>query len=229
MAQFALYLCGQRHVKPPMKLCLARHGETDWNAAGILQGWSDVLINDEGRRQAREMSVQLLTQRADSGCGCGFIQVWSSPLIRALETAQIIAAQWGLPAPQCHDGLKERHFGIIQGVPKSELAELNPVLLQQILKRNPATDFEGGETMDTFAVRVLAALEEIAGIARGVRVTAASADGCLLVISHGWVLDVLTRHIRGLPRSAMLGVKPKNGECLWLEVSHEGRIQALGG
>ena len=92
-----------------------------------------------------------------------------------------------------------------------------------------ATDFEGGETMDTFAVRVLAALEEIAGIARGVRVTAASADGCLLVISHGWVLDVLTRHIRGLPRSAMLGVKPKNGECLWLEVSHEGRIQALGG
>lgn len=195
------------------RLCLVRHGETDWNAAGILQGWSDVPINETGRLQARELSIRL----ADSG----FKQIWSSPLIRAFESAQIIASLLGLPAPRCHDGLRERHFGVIQGIPKSELAELNPVLLQQILKRNPATDFEGGESMDEFADRVLAALDEIA-------VDAAN-DEPVLMISHGWVMDVVTRHIRHLPRNALLGVKPRNGEALWLEAtSASGRpvIQA---
>lgn len=185
-----------------IRLCLARHGETDWNAAGILQGWSDVPINDAGRTQVHALAVRL--------AGCGFTQVWSSPLIRALESAEIIAATLGLPPPQCHDGLKERHFGIIQGVPKSELAELNPVLLQQILKRNPAADFEGGESMDEFADRVLEALEAI---------VATSGHSPLLLVSHGWVLDVVTRHIRHLPRNALLGVKPKNGETLWLAAS----------
>lgn len=187
------------------RLCIVRHGETDWNAAGILQGWSDVPINAKGRTQARQLAAAF--------AGSGIKRVWTSPLIRSLETAQIITARLGLPLPRCHDGLKERNFGIIQGVPKSELAELNPVLLQQILKRNPAASFDGGETMDEFADRVLAALVEI-GTQGG-----ANGAGPLLLITHGWVLDVVTRHVRGLPRSAMLGVKPKNGESLWVEVS----------
>lgn len=142
--------------------------------------------------------------------------------MRALESAQIIANELNLPAPRCHDGLRERHFGVIQGIPKSELAELNPVLLQQILKRNPATDFEGGESMNEFADRVLAALADIA-------TQAASGEGePALIISHGWVLDVVTRHIRHLPRNALLGVKPRNGETLWLKVEPaSGTLQAL--
>jgi probable phosphoglycerate mutase len=66
-------------------------------------------------------------------------------------------------APVLLDGLKERNFGVIQGIPKAELAELNPVILQQILKRNPACDFEQGESMDEFADRILAGLTSIAG------------------------------------------------------------------
>lgn len=181
------------------RLCVARHGETDWNAAGILQGWSDVHLNDEGRAQSRALALKL----ADGG----FAAVWSSPLVRSLETAEIVAVTLQLPLPVCHDGLRERNFGAIQGVPKVELADLNPVLLQQILKRNPAADFEGGETMDEFADRVLAAILDI-GARHG--------GECVLVITHGWVLDVITRQIRGLPRHALLGTKPKNGECLWL-------------
>lgn len=155
-------------------LCIVRHGETDWNAAGILQGWSDVPLNEAGRAQAHRLATGLAT--------CGFVAVWSSPLLRALETARIIAGQLGLPPPRCHDGLKERHFGIIQGVPKHELAELNPALLQHILRRNPAAEFAGGESMDEFADRVLAALAEIA-----------AQPGPLLVITHGWALDVAAR------------------------------------
>lgn len=180
-------------------LCIARHGETDWNNAGILQGWTDVPINDTGRRQARELAAAV--------AGQGFSGVYSSPLSRALETAQIIARCHGLAAPQCHEGLKERHFGIVQGVPKAELSELNPVLYQQIARRNPACRFDGGESMDDFAARVLEALKDIAARHPGARI---------LAITHGWVMDVVTRHVGGLPPSAILPLKRKNIECLWV-------------
>ena len=100
----------------------------------------------------------------------------------------------------------------LAGIPKAELADLNPVILQQILKRNPACDFEQGETMDEFADRILAGLTSIAGPNSGKRV---------LVITHGWVMDVITRHIHHQPRSAILNMKRRNGETLWLEVSSD--------
>lgn len=188
------------------EICAARHGETDWNVTGVLQGWTDVMLNELGRKQAVDMATAM--------AGEGFTRIYSSPLLRAAESAQIIARKLGLPEPDFHEGLKERHFGAIQGTPKSELAELNPRLLQQILIRNPAAEFELGETMDEFADRVLAAIADVGVKYPGERV---------LVITHGWVLDVLSRHIEQQPRSAVLGRKPKNGEYLWLE-TEAGRI-----
>lgn len=193
----------------PAHVCVVRHGETDWNLSGILQGWIDVPINEAGRRQAREFAA--------AHGGTGFAMVWSSPLVRASETAEIIARTLGLPPPRCHDGLKERHFGAVQGVPKAELGELNEVLLQQILRRNPAAHFEAGETTDAFADRVLAAVSEIGARHAGERV---------LVITHGWVMDVITRHVSALPRSAILSLKRKNGESIWLEA--DGRVIQQG-
>ena len=186
-------------------ICLARHGETDWNKLGILQGWTDVPINDLGRHQAHEM--------AQAYVHAGFDAVWSSPLIRALETAQIMAASLRLPPPRRHEGLKERHFGAIQGIPKDELAEHNPTQLAQILRRNPAAQFVGGESMDEFAERVLGAVIDIGHIHRNQKV---------LAISHGWVLDVVNRDVAGLPRHAVLAEKPKNGERVWVRVDGSG-------
>ncbi len=184
-------------------LCIARHGETDWNKRGVLQGWLDVPINELGRQQASDMAASMADE--------GFAAVWSSPLARAHETADIIAATLGLAPPRCHEGLKERHFGAIQGIPKSELAELNPALLEQILRRNPAAHFPGGESMQEFADRVLRAATEIGAHHHGARV---------LVVTHGWVMDVVTRHVNDLARHAVLHVKPKNGESVWIEVTH---------
>lgn len=191
----------------PALLCITRHGETDWNQQGILQGWTDVTLNALGRRQAREMAAGF-----DKS---GFSTIWSSPLLRARETAEIIAPLIRLPQPGLHRGLMERNFGVFQGIPKSELAELNPVELQLILKRNPDGHFEGGESMDEFADRVLEAIVEIGAVSAGSKV---------LVITHGWVMDVVTRHVLGLPRSAILNMKRKNCESLWVEVSGESVI-----
>jgi probable phosphoglycerate mutase len=188
----------------PALLCITRHGETDWNQQGILQGWTDVTLNELGRQQARDMAA--------SFDKAGFEAVWSSPLLRARETAEIIAPLIRLPVPRVHRGLMERNFGVFQGIPKSELAELNPVELQLILKRNPDGHFEGGETMDQFADRVLGAIVNIGGH---------SHDQKVLIITHGWVMDVVTRHVMGLPRSAILNLKRKNGESLWVSVAGE--------
>lgn len=70
------------------QLCLARHGETDWNKRSILQGWLDVPLNAKGRLQAHDLAANL----ADSGLSA----VWSSTLVRVRETADIIAHGWGL-------------------------------------------------------------------------------------------------------------------------------------
>lgn len=184
-------------------ICIVRHGETDWNKRGVLQGWLDVPINELGRRQAHALAASM--------SDVGLSAVWSSPLVRARETADIVAEHLHLPPPHLHAGLKEKNFGAVQGIPKDELAELNPALLEQIVRRNPAAEFVGGETMDEFADRVLSAFDEIAGVCGDQRV---------LVITHGWVMDVVTRHLRGLSRSTVLHMKRKNGECLWLDREH---------
>lgn len=188
----------------PTHLCIARHGETDWNAEGKLQGWLDVPINAKGREQARQLATRF--------AGEGFTHIHASSLVRARETAEMIAAALGLPPPACHEDLRERNFGVLQGVPKAELAEFNPVLSQLVASRNPASDFEQGESMDEFADRVLGALQRIAAQAAG---------GRGLVITHGWCMDVVARHIAGLPRNRILHMKHKNGDCLWVEATRQ--------
>lgn len=186
----------------PAHLCVTRHGETDWNVAGILQGWIDVPLNDNGRRQSLELAERLAP--------AGFARVCTSPLRRAAETAEIIAEAWGLPPPTVYEGIKERHFGPIQGMLKQDLAISHPGLHEEIMRRNPCCPFDEGESLGHFADRVLAAVHQIGAQQRGGRV---------LVITHGWVMDVITRHILHLPRTAVLNMKRKNGESLWLEVT----------
>lgn len=196
-------------MQPSTRICVMRHGETDWNIAQILQGWIDVPLNDTGRRQAHELAQTL----ADAG----FSVIVSSPLRRALETAEIIADTWHMPPPVPHEGLKERFFGSVQGMPKSELSVSHPGLHQEIARRNPAADFDDGESLDHFADRVLAAVVDIGHAYPGARV---------LAITHGWVMDVITRHIMHLPRRAVLGIKRKNGESVWLEIGAGAQIDS---
>ena len=130
-----------------------------------------------------------------------------------------------LPAPSFHPGLKERCFGIAQGRPKAELSLTHPDMMRGILRRDPATHFEQGESGREFHERVTGAIHDIAGRHRGARV---------LVITHGWVMDVITRHIRHLPYDAVLARRRRNGETLWIKVrpgvaigaSHENRSRA---
>lgn len=186
----------------PTRICVTRHGETDWNISGVLQGWIDVSLNANGRRQSVEMAEDFRDQCFDC--------VWTSPLRRAAESAEIVAATLGLPPPTQWAGLKERHFGRIQGMTKADLAILHPGLHEDIIRRDPTCVFDQGESLDDFADRVMGSIELIGQRHPGERV---------LVMTHGWVMDVMTRQVRGLPRTAVLDLKRKNGESLWLTVT----------
>jgi uncharacterized phosphatase len=89
-------------------ICIIRHGETDWNASGRLQGCEDIELNDSGRGQALQLAGYFQTEPWDV--------VVSSPLKRALETAEIIARRLNIPTVHVVDELKERHYGSGSGL-----------------------------------------------------------------------------------------------------------------
>ncbi|MFF2319114.1 histidine phosphatase family protein [Arthrobacter sp. NPDC058097] len=140
---------------------LIRHGQTDWNAQRRLQGSSDIPLNDFGRGQARDAVAVLSGQKWDT--------VVSSPLGRAAETAELIAAGLGLTVSRHVPELTERSFGDAEGLQAGpELEAL----------RTP-DGFRGAESDDEAASRGLAALEALAEEFRGRRV---------LVVAHGTLL-----------------------------------------
>jgi broad specificity phosphatase PhoE len=111
-----------------MRLCLIRHGETDWNAEQRLQGWTDVALNAEGERQARAAARELL--------GVAFDTIVASPLQRARATAEAIAA--GRPVT-LDARLRERHHGELQGLTRGEIAAVAPRVHEDLLRGAPAT------------------------------------------------------------------------------------------
>lgn len=88
-------------------LALVRHGETDWNLHGRLQGSSDIPLNDTGRGQAREAAHELAGRTWDL--------LVSSPLSRAAETADIIGEHLGIERSATYQELAERHYGAAEG------------------------------------------------------------------------------------------------------------------
>ncbi len=91
-----------------MKIYLIRHGETDWNLQGKVQGREDIPLNDKGRMQAKQSGVVLQ--------GTGAKIVVTSPLIRARETAKIITNSLDNAQLIIEDALIERDFGLMSGM-----------------------------------------------------------------------------------------------------------------
>lgn len=104
-------------------LALVRHGQTDWNLAGRLQGQTDIPLNETGCEQARSVGRQL--------AGQGWDLVLASPLGRAQQTAELIAQQIEAQTGPAVADLVERGFGALEGQCRSELDD---DLVQQLLE-----------------------------------------------------------------------------------------------
>ncbi|MBB3109300.1 putative phosphoglycerate mutase [Paenibacillus phyllosphaerae] len=97
-----------------MRIGLIRHGRTEWNALGKIQGQTDTPLNEEGVRQAHALANRLLAE------GQQWDGVVSSDLMRASETARIIASTLGIPQLPSDARLRERYFGVIEGTTEAE-------------------------------------------------------------------------------------------------------------
>ncbi|MGA1837143.1 histidine phosphatase family protein [Herbiconiux sp. 11R-BC] len=153
-----------------------RHGQTDWNFQKRIQGATDIPLNDTGREQAAEAGRMLAAREWDG--------IVASPLSRARETAEIIAALVGLDAPELVPQLAERSYGEAEGLNAAELAERFP---------DPLADVPGREKRSHVVRRVLPALEALAAEHPG---------ESLIVVSHGGVIGSLIRYVteKALPR-----------------------------
>jgi 2,3-bisphosphoglycerate-dependent phosphoglycerate mutase len=175
-----------------MTILLVRHGETDGNAARVLQR-SDVPLNERGMRQAEQLAQRLLAH--------GFVHLLCSDLRRARMTAAPLAARSGNTI-EVSPLLQERNFGDLRGVSYAELTE-DPF----------APDFvpPNGEDWPTFHARVADAFAFIVSRRRGL-------DGTLVVVTHGLVCRALVERHALLTEDIIL---PERFENTSLTVLHE--------
>lgn len=165
-------------------IVFVRHGETDWNAVGRLQGHRDIPLNDNGRSQAAR-NGRAIAETFPDIASFDFV---ASPLVRARETMEILRAALDLEpaAYRLDERLKEVRYGAWEGFTNEEIAEREPhafaMRLADIWRFVPS----GGESYELLAQRVGEWF--------------ATLDRPVLVVAHGGVGRVLRHQLLGVVR-----------------------------
>jgi probable phosphoglycerate mutase len=160
------------------RLVLVRHGRTASNAAGRIQGRADVPLDPTGLDEARTVARALRR--------FGATALYTSPLIRARTTAEIIGRALGLAA-QPRDDLTEYEFGLMSERNLEDLSAINPHLYAELDawldagRDDPMLrpDIPGAEPLDAFAARIAAFWAHVEAAHRG---------GTAIAVTHGGVL-----------------------------------------
>lgn len=177
-------------------LTLVRHGETDWNRRRLIQGSTDIPLNETGRRQAQEAGALLRERLGERSGEASPIVVASSDLSRARETAQLIAGELGAGAPQAYAQLRERNYGDAEGVDIAEFRE-----------RWGDWDHAVVPNAEAWADVRVRALSGLRAAIRDARHATFPVAPSLVVVSHGALIRELIRHATG-------GEFPSPGERL---------------
>ena len=190
------------------ELILIRHGETDWNVQGRFQGQIDVPLNALGQRQAQRMAERMARERVDV--------LYCSDLLRTRQTAEPAAQKLQLQAAP-DAGLREQHFGILEGLSFDEVQARHPRQLADWLLYDPDYALPEGESVRSFHARVVGAVQALA---------ARHAGKTLAVVTHGGVLDMVFRTVHGLPLQGPRNCPIPNAGLNRLRVSGE-RLEIL--
>lgn len=181
------------------RICLVRHGETAWNVEKRLQGHLDIPLNENGLKQAAASARGL--------AGISFAAIYSSDLQRARSTAQAAAKHIGLPVRATRD-LRERHYGVLQGLTPQESRVRHPEAFARYQERDPDFLISGGESLSSVATRIAATFDRLASAHPG---------ETLLIVSHGGVLDIMHRRAVGKPLDTPRDFSISNASLNWLE------------
>jgi 2,3-bisphosphoglycerate-dependent phosphoglycerate mutase len=155
-----------------LRIYLARHGQTDWNADHRLQGATDTVLNGAGREQAAKLAERLRGLKMDA--------VYSSTLRRSLETANTVRGSVALEALA---GLNERRLGMFEG---RRVDATDPLTAREYARRSQEPDdtLDGGESLTQFFDRVRATVMAI----RSQR-----PSGTILIVGHGGTNQMIVR------------------------------------
>jgi probable phosphoglycerate mutase len=186
------------------RICVVRHGETDWNIERRIQGHLDIPLNSTGRAQALAMAY--------SASHHHFKAIYSSDLIRAVETAHVLAERLGLEV-QSMPHFRERHYGIFQGLTAVEAAQRHPDAHERYQHRDPDYDFESGETMHMLIKRIAEGIDWLVRHHSG---------HTLALVSHSGVLDILYRKSTGRPLETPRDFVIPNCALNWFHFDDQG-------
>jgi uncharacterized phosphatase len=174
-----------------------RHGQTDWNRDDKLQGSSDIPLNGLGRQQARDAAALL----ADGG----WQLVVSSPLLRARETAEIIAGELGIELGPSYPSFVERDYGPLEGTSSSET-----------MARWPDRNYPGAESLSSVVARGLAGLASVSDD---------FGDRNVVIVCHGTIIRYTLAALAG---QSIDGIR--NGSISTLErVGDTWRVLTVNG
>ena len=176
-----------------MRILLARHGETPWNAEGRYQGQEDIPLSDVGIAQATALGRRLADTRIDRAV--------ASPLSRAMRTAQLALGEARAPQLLFDEGLKEIGHGEWEGLLASEIHARDPQRLQAWRDAPDTVQMPGagGESLQQVLDRAWPAFARAcAGLGQ---------EDTLLVVAHDAVNRVLLCRILGIPLSKLWGFR----------------------
>jgi broad specificity phosphatase PhoE len=225
-------------MTPPVRLLLARHGQTEWHHDNRYVSRTDIGLNKTGRRQAEMLASRAEEEEPDL--------VLCSPLVRALETARPLAEACGME-PRTDERLRELDFGEWEGRTLAEIREENPESVS-LFEQDPARHgFPGGESLHEGAERVLGTFVDLHRSHAG-RTVLVVAHNTLLRLGLCRMLDIPLRdYRRRLPRLVSAAVSEvrfgEEGGALYSlndashlqrsseatsasERSHDGRVEA---
>ncbi len=187
--------------KALMKVYLVRHGETEWNRMGRIQGWEDIPLSREGIMQAHVLREKLKDVPLHA--------VYSSDLSRAIQTAEIIAEPHGLEVIPLW-GLREAKRGLLNGLTYKEIEEQYPDFLRNFIRDPYRTRPPEGESLEDSEQRVRQALELIREENPGKNV---------LIVSHALINVIIRSILTGTPITpeTYRQMFMKNGEVVELD------------
>ena len=163
---------------------VVRHGETEWNVSRQLQGWKNSNLTENGIKQAALTAEAFKNKKFDLLC--------TSDLRRAQETTAIINKYHQLKI-HIDNSLKERNFGVMEGLKQDEMLEKYPEVFTRYMQREEKYQIPEGESLVSFYNRVIDGVNAIAQSHSGKRI---------LIVTHGGVLDCMMRRVFNYPLSA---------------------------
>jgi broad specificity phosphatase PhoE len=184
------------------EIILARHGETEWNVQEVFRGRVDVELNQRGIKQAELLAEHLSRLKLDA--------IYSSPLRRAVKTAEIIASLHRLNV-KIAPGLIDFDYGKWRGLSHQEVKDKYKKLYTEWLKNPHRVKMPDGETLDEVSKRALGVVEEVI----------AKHKGTSVLVSHRVVNKVLICALLGLDNSHFWNIRQDN--CGTTTFSYENK------